>query len=372
MLNVLNANTINMADPIIGSGLSSRFAPKERGKSGHSEDEKKGHKKKKKKNNKVTLFRWAKRWFEMAADMTQDNATLSYFRAMLIYWISLPVVIVPIAVMWFYFMQSEIFPASEEIVIALQDFGIFVSFILFEYIRDAWKYYTTGPTFYKQLLNNLTTICTEFYGLLLTNRMVGGNKQTENNGKSISIEYTHSILLRFLSNLECLMMPYKMEFDTDRQIKGLKEPDSPIDALKFDYFHLLTSLRTLEDIGAITAADFGTISSSVKQLMSSVDQVDVNYSVDDLSPMYWHTIVVLGMYFMVLLPYKLAISTSWSIFFIYPITTFAIFGVILIRKYVGSPFRKNPRFVTIDFDAWKYEAKRTIEKTRENWENSKE
>ena len=161
-----------------------------------------------------------------------------------------------------------------------------------------------------------------------------------------AIHYTHYIFIPY----EPPTFASKILDSRSMQMPGV---DRATAILSVIYSEVLARIKMMEESGCIQVADGNMLMGSMGPFKLSITTLDVSSHTPSIPHMYYHVLFCILVYFAIYLPYRIVITTGILIFLFYPLLIYAMFGLIIIRYYIGSPFRKIRRFSETNFQQWK-------------------
>jgi hypothetical protein len=287
----------------------------------------------------------------------RENVFCQYFRSLSLFWWALCFLILPWTLFWFIMWWGGILPIAENFVVALADFSIVFSLFFYEYLRRSWQNYTSGPEMYRGMLFEAHTLGINLYTAIQWTDENGTIRLNEKCAETVERIRKEIDILFY--DITLVFMPHLSTVIHHPITKKKMSKDVEYSPPKVPYMHRcmesLVNIRLwvieLESSECIRGG-LTQIQEGMSKLFAQLKNIDTANNVSDIDSIYWHSVVVIAIYFMVIIPYKLVITVGWLVFIFYPFLVFALVGTIFIRKYIGSPFKRYQRIKINIMETW--------------------
>lgn len=240
---------------------------------------------------------------------------------------------------WYVWFRYGDLPPATDYIYALSDFGIVFSLFFYEYLRKSWQDYTAGPQLYYRMLFKIWMLGVDIYSVLEVTDDKGEVMNNEKIGPLI--DSTKREVDTLLYHTSLIFMPHKRTVLTKPHSDiCLDEPDST-NGFIVSVCQLKRLLSDLQRHDCITTAGLNSLHKKMDGLYKSIEDIKTSQTVNDLDAIYVHVVIVIGIYFVIIIPYKIVTSVSYFVFLLYPFLIFSMMGTFMIRRYVGSPFDRH-------------------------------
>lgn len=261
---------------------------------------------------------------------------------------------------------------------ALDDITIIIGFVFNLWITSAFNGYMDAPTGYRILLNNIRSFSHILFDLLYARKT--GNKKNKKNTKSESnnalslkpVNMRHYEIVREICKQDELLR--SLVFYSGK-LFGQETYNRNETIFSYDYlneYELLNhtnfrtidsrmteiiseirrSLKRLEFDGLLTSSEVKYLFIQIQPIIDSLNRIDVSNSIRSPSLFMNHIKLILAVFFIIYLPYKLVIRAGLVTLIVYPIVMILLTGIVIIRKYLKNPFDPQRPWVLNSFETW--------------------
>lgn len=301
--------------------------------------------------------------------LKKSNATCNYIRSLTLFWVLLIFCIGPWTAFWYMLWYNGLIVTQDGYNVAFTEYGLILYLFFSEYVRRSWVSYTAGPDMYFKFMNRAVSLGSNIYASVyfLDSGMDGEKKE---NSLKLLKEIKREIDV-VMYHMTVILMPHREAFHPVDVEKGyIKKPKTlesqkvimakrgTLSGPRISEFNIKYWVFQLEGSGCIRAGAVHAINTNMEKISGMLEELESSSKVTDLDQIYKHTIAVIVIYFALILPYKLVVTTGAMVFAFYPFLIFALAGVIFIRKYIGSPFREIKREYDTSMDDWYGECRR--------------
>lgn len=280
---------------------------------------------------------------------TMGDRGLSYIKTLKYFWISV-IVAEAWCGIWILAWLYTSLPASDKYIYALSDFSIVFSLFFYEYLRRAWQNYTSGADMYYRMMYKVTELSMSIFSSI--EYIDSGGKVMIGDTHAEVIDNIKHELKAILYHISLTFMPHKLRrLKKPKKGKSIGHEAGAKGCLESMY-HIASWISDLETYKCIKTGGINAINARFADLQKSVEDIESSQNVGALDSIDWYITMVIGIYFVVVVPYKIVTSVSYMIFLLYPFLIFAMMGTFLIRKYAGSPFNKASDGRSDPLDDW--------------------
>jgi predicted membrane chloride channel (bestrophin family) len=283
-----------------------------------------------------------------------DNFIYNYCRSLTLFWGLLIFFIGPWSLFWYFLVNWGYIPVFTEFTTSLIGFDLVFPIFFFMYLNRSMQGYTQGVDAFAKFLFKSETLGSFIYTAI--QYMDDKNKINLNSYCAELVEEIKAEIDLFLYNILTTFMPHQ-KFRVAIPVKLKREsfiviPGDTVPGTMINIANIRSWILELQSHNFINSGGVHLINSQIQELSNMVESVEASGKVRDLDSIYWHTVIVIGIYLLFMIPYRLATTVGYMIFIFYPLIIFALAGVIFIRKYVGSPFRELDRFKINPMEQW--------------------
>lgn len=284
---------------------------------------------------------------------SEKSEFIIYIKSLGPFWFCLVTLILPWATVWYFLALYDVLPDVDNFNPALSEFGIIFSLYFYKIINDSWHSYSESIRAYYSILDQSLSIGINTYSsisYMKDYKSVFIDSSTTDFLLSIRDEinlmFYYVTLLFMPFRRETLPKPKleRAEMFRTYEISVGKGECRYSEMCRLCLINIKMWLSEISQGKYINVANMISLNTQLDKLGEQLSAIEASPNIVEISAIRSHVIVVLVIYFMFIIPFKLVTHVRWMIFIIYPFLIFSLIGTIFIVKYIGSPFREINRF----------------------------
>ncbi len=258
----------------------------------------------------------------------------------------------------------------------LGEINIIIGFVYNLWINRSFRGYTAPAEQYRMLLMKIKTFAHVVFSLIhgrrqmvlqeyITNVSEEDRKFTE-----LQIHKLNELLQALILLSEELFGPnyyhahrdLMFDYGAEYAFVGHSQNESPKDQMEDIQSEIIIVIKRLELTDVISAPEASRLLSKLDPITESIEHIDVSQTVREPSLFMNHVWVILAVWFTVLLPYRIVITAGYATLGIYPIVAMLLTGIVIIRKWLRTPFDPDRPWPMNDCEKWCQEFRDQIER----------
>jgi hypothetical protein len=262
------------------------------------------------------------------------------------------------AALWCTLEFYGLLESAESFVHALDVYNFVLTAVYYLWFTTFLKGYSEPATAYRTILLNAGNFVQKFYGFAITSSDITIMKRDKGSDKikkeleEFSFFHIHSAkIIREIPYIVIAIIHYSLQLFheikipfpdmgaiDDEIVQELHLKNTAKAKIDFLLYHINTRIKTLEEFDYLSGADTNTLNHDIDKIYESLTVIDLANNVKEPRIYKDYIRIVIFAYFLLWVPFLLAIYIGWIAILLYPIIMNLTIGPAVISGWLGDVF----------------------------------